>query len=190
MALRQTHTYATLAVSVEVYEEIEAKLRKAGYSHAFVDGAIDMHGIGLVLDEQPQSLLIRKLREIGGLFDAGAQFTVGEDDLTIEGRDYGPQEDASLDRVYSVPCEQVEPYDGPAYADTLTPVIEKIKADTLAFASAETLAVDAAVRLEQWQQFAGYCRLCALSGEADPQTFEEFIAYLGKKEVKSDAGNG
>jgi len=45
---RTTYTFATLEVSRETYDEIEAKLREAGYDHAFVDGAIDMHGIGLV----------------------------------------------------------------------------------------------------------------------------------------------
>ena len=28
--------------------------------------------------------------------------------------------------------------------------------------------------LRKWQQYAAYCRSCALSGEADPQDFEEF----------------
>jgi hypothetical protein len=49
-----THTYALLEVSPAVYEEIAAKLREAGYSHAFnVQGEIDMHGIGLVVAGQP-----------------------------------------------------------------------------------------------------------------------------------------
>jgi len=43
-----THTFATLKVSNQTYEEIEKALREAGYEHAFVDGAIDMHGIGLL----------------------------------------------------------------------------------------------------------------------------------------------
>jgi len=43
-----THTFAALKVSNQVYEEIEKKLREAGYDHAFIDGAIDMHGIGLL----------------------------------------------------------------------------------------------------------------------------------------------
>ena len=51
MILRGTHTFVELAVSAAVYDEIEAKLREASYDHAFVDGAIDMHGIGLVRDE-------------------------------------------------------------------------------------------------------------------------------------------
>jgi len=45
--LRQTHTFATLEVSQAVFDEIEKKLREAGYDHAFVDGLIDMHGIAL-----------------------------------------------------------------------------------------------------------------------------------------------
>jgi hypothetical protein len=43
-----TYTFATLEVSADTYGEISAKLRAAGYDHAFVDCAIDMHGIGLV----------------------------------------------------------------------------------------------------------------------------------------------
>jgi CDGSH-type Zn-finger protein len=45
-----THTYATLEVSALAYDEIAAKLRAAGYDHAFDtdEGAIDMQGIGLV----------------------------------------------------------------------------------------------------------------------------------------------
>lgn len=45
--MRSTYTFATLDVSAAAYDEIKAKLTEAGYSHAFVDGAIDMHGIGL-----------------------------------------------------------------------------------------------------------------------------------------------
>lgn len=43
-----THTFATLQVSAEAYDEIADKLKDAKYDHAFVDDAIDMHGIGLV----------------------------------------------------------------------------------------------------------------------------------------------
>jgi hypothetical protein len=51
-----THTFAELEVSRETYEEIEGKLREAGYDHAFGHdrGAIDMHGIGLVREEPLQ----------------------------------------------------------------------------------------------------------------------------------------
>lgn len=47
--MRATHTLATLQVSAAAYYEIAAKLRAAGYDHAFVDGLIDMTGIGLEL---------------------------------------------------------------------------------------------------------------------------------------------
>ncbi|MBY3433066.1 hypothetical protein HFN89_02585 [Rhizobium laguerreae] len=44
-----THTYATLEVSIEAYDEIAQKLKDASYGHAFMeDGVIDMHGIGLL----------------------------------------------------------------------------------------------------------------------------------------------
>ena len=50
-----THTVATMEVSAVAFDEIAAKLREAGYDHAFLrikqDGGaaiIDMHGIGLL----------------------------------------------------------------------------------------------------------------------------------------------
>lgn len=42
-----SHTYAILMVTPAVYDEVKAKLKTAGYDHAFIDGDIDMHGIGL-----------------------------------------------------------------------------------------------------------------------------------------------
>jgi hypothetical protein len=42
-----THTFAVLDVSKPVFDEIAAKLRDAGYDHAFVDRYLDMHGIAL-----------------------------------------------------------------------------------------------------------------------------------------------
>lgn len=48
-----TYTFATLQVSREAFDEIEAALRTAGYQHALVDGGIDMHGIGLVAEDAP-----------------------------------------------------------------------------------------------------------------------------------------
>lgn len=48
-AMRSTYTFATLEVSAAAYLEIRAKLEEADYQHAIrEDGAIDMHGIGLV----------------------------------------------------------------------------------------------------------------------------------------------
>jgi len=48
MKLTSTHTYATLEVSDDVYNEIAQKLFDAGYTHVLNDGAIDMAGIALV----------------------------------------------------------------------------------------------------------------------------------------------
>lgn len=48
-----TRTLAHLEVSAAAFDEIAAKLREAGYNHAFVDGAIDMEGIGLVRGAEP-----------------------------------------------------------------------------------------------------------------------------------------
>lgn len=47
--LRQTHTFATLEVSPQTYNEIKQLLKEANYDHAFDDQEeiIDMHGIGL-----------------------------------------------------------------------------------------------------------------------------------------------
>ncbi len=51
-----THTYALLPVSDEVYEEIEQKLRAAGYHHAFSrEGHIDMHGLALGREKPAQT---------------------------------------------------------------------------------------------------------------------------------------
>jgi hypothetical protein len=45
-----THTHANLEVSDDTYNEIRRLLKAAGYDHAFLDGgAIDMHGIALVV---------------------------------------------------------------------------------------------------------------------------------------------
>ena len=44
-----THTYAELEVPGDVYDLIRAKFEAAGYQRAFLsNGAIDMHGIGLM----------------------------------------------------------------------------------------------------------------------------------------------
>ena len=43
-----THTYVTLEISFTAYQEIAAKLREAGYDHAFDGQTIDMHGLALV----------------------------------------------------------------------------------------------------------------------------------------------
>lgn len=53
-----THTYALLSVSSACYKEIRDLLAKSGYQHAFHRDAesgecIDMHGIALVVAEEP-----------------------------------------------------------------------------------------------------------------------------------------
>lgn len=47
---RPTHSLAILELSPLAYQEIEAKLRKAGYDHVFDGKRIDMSGIGLELE--------------------------------------------------------------------------------------------------------------------------------------------
>lgn len=51
--MRTTHTFVELEVSAASYDEIAGKLRDAGYSHAFIDQTIDMHGIGLTRGPEP-----------------------------------------------------------------------------------------------------------------------------------------
>jgi hypothetical protein len=47
--VKQTHSYAVLAVSAATYEEIARHLREAGYEHVFnANGEIDMNGVALV----------------------------------------------------------------------------------------------------------------------------------------------
>ena len=55
MGLRQTHTYVELELSPAAYDEITAKLREAGYDHAFMDdGEIDMHGLAVTRFSDPK----------------------------------------------------------------------------------------------------------------------------------------
>jgi len=49
-----THTFAVLELSPASYAEVSAKLRAAGYDHAFDSEVIDMHGIGIV----PEALVV------------------------------------------------------------------------------------------------------------------------------------
>lgn len=49
-----TYTFAELEVSESTFDEIAQKLKDAGYDHAFIDNAIDMHGIGLVKEKPPE----------------------------------------------------------------------------------------------------------------------------------------
>jgi hypothetical protein len=55
MMLRTTYTYVEMEVSAATYDEIAGKLRAAEYDHAFHDGTIDMHGIGLTKAADPQA---------------------------------------------------------------------------------------------------------------------------------------
>ncbi len=50
-----SHTYAVLEVSAAAFEEIAAKLRAAGYAHAFDRDVIDCHGIALRAVDGPHS---------------------------------------------------------------------------------------------------------------------------------------
>lgn len=57
--MRSTHTYARLPLSQEAYDEIAAKLKAAGYGHAFdSNGDIDMHGIGVCVEEEDRHVAL------------------------------------------------------------------------------------------------------------------------------------
>lgn len=62
--MTHTHTYALMGVSRATYREIAAKMREAGYGHAFhVEGsryAIDMHGIAIICAEPERRLAQRR----------------------------------------------------------------------------------------------------------------------------------
>lgn len=62
--MRSTHTFAELKVSRESYLEIYTLLAEAGYHHAFIEGAIDMHGIALTMGEsRPGDSSVGKAQE-------------------------------------------------------------------------------------------------------------------------------
>jgi hypothetical protein len=48
-----TYTYALLEVLPETYADVRSRLEMAGYSHAFHEEAIDMHGLALVSKIKP-----------------------------------------------------------------------------------------------------------------------------------------
>lgn len=66
-----TYTVATMEVSASAYEEISAKLRAAGYDHAFdEEGMIDMTHVGLVKASEPdgfKDMVIEQL-VVDGIF--------------------------------------------------------------------------------------------------------------------------
>ncbi len=57
-----SHTYVLCEVSRAAYDEIAAKLRAAGYDHAFDGECIDMHGIALVPEPMPTSVELLQQR--------------------------------------------------------------------------------------------------------------------------------
>jgi hypothetical protein len=74
-----THTYATMQVSHPTYEEIIEKLTDAGYHHAFnpEDGALDMHGIGIVADpltSEPNAAARNRVAQAVDAFRRGDTF--------------------------------------------------------------------------------------------------------------------
>jgi len=47
------HTFVKLEITDAAYDEIETKLRHAGYDHVFRDGVMDMHGIAFTRESGP-----------------------------------------------------------------------------------------------------------------------------------------
>lgn len=59
-----------------------------------------------------------------------------------------------------------------------TEAIDKLFLELSQFTKAKTKReVELERRLSDYQRFASYCRSCALSGESDPQSFEDFIRF-------------
>jgi hypothetical protein len=52
MNLRMTHTFVTLGVPKAFFDFVKKQLTAASYGHAFAGDAIDMSGIGIVVDEE------------------------------------------------------------------------------------------------------------------------------------------
>lgn len=76
-----SHTFAELEVSLETYNEIKKLLEKAGYHHAFVDGAIDMHGIGLVKPKLPDTVCIMVNGDIAEIDTTTGKTKIDYDDV-------------------------------------------------------------------------------------------------------------
>ena len=75
-----TYTYALMEVSQDAWDEVAAKLKEAGYDHAFHEGgALDMHGVALVpsgaLQRAPES--VRKVVEVGRVTTGHGQSDLG-----------------------------------------------------------------------------------------------------------------
>lgn len=56
--MTHTYTFAVMPVSKRTYDEIAAKMREAGYDHAFTKSqahgdVIDMNGIAIAIEEEP-----------------------------------------------------------------------------------------------------------------------------------------
>lgn len=74
-----TYTYALLEVSQTAYDEIAAKLRAAGYDHAFgAEGEMDMHGIALNVAKPAPELPGSSIGYPGAV-------------MGVDGRWYGPR---------------------------------------------------------------------------------------------------
>ena len=54
--MKSTHTYVELPVSKAAHDEISAKLKAAGYDHAFDGETIHMQGLALSIDKSAPPL--------------------------------------------------------------------------------------------------------------------------------------
>lgn len=91
--MRSTHTFAEMAVPKHVYDDIKGRLENAGYHHAIMDhrddNALDMHGIGLIVDPDapaaPELATFLNMLKIMRSIDRGdliAADILAEDDLS------------------------------------------------------------------------------------------------------------
>ena len=93
-----TYTYAICQLSRAAFDEIAAKLREAGYDHAFEENeVIDMRGIGVKAEDERNKRLIeqRDSRQIPALQKLVADLS---DALTDEGPDW------SFDGLHNLRC--------------------------------------------------------------------------------------
>lgn len=52
--MRTTHTYVTMHVSRETYDEVTARLMDVDYDHCILDEGITLEGVMLIHDEEKQ----------------------------------------------------------------------------------------------------------------------------------------
>jgi hypothetical protein len=93
-ALMMTHTFATMEISDSAYNEIVKILRDVGYyDHVanYADGALDMHGIGLVrrTPEKGETKMENQHREIKGYRELNSEEIALMNEIKTKGAEIG-----------------------------------------------------------------------------------------------------